>query len=227
MSVAPTSRWAAKASLLYTRYARGIARTTTSSRDQPCRLFAKAAQVGLSSAAHRRLDLGCGRRYFWAPTSSLAGRHRRLRRGSPRRASVHRNDHRATVRGRRRYVRERFSPPVRPWYDRVLASTSLSTRRFATCALADDAGRFAFTTVHPDSPSIPKTRRRRVGRSIAELAAGAIAEPVRARLLAGGLYADEQHVTRLLRGSFDIEALKRFESEAHLHCWCVGRKRAA
>jgi hypothetical protein len=54
-----------------------------------------------------------------------------------------------------------------------------------------------------------------------------MAGPIRSRLLAGGLYADEQRVTELLRGRFGIEALRRFESEAHLHCWCVARKLAA
>jgi SAM-dependent methyltransferase len=88
-------------------------------------------------------------------------------------------------------------------------------------------GRFVFTTVHPDSSSIPKTLKRRVGRSIAAVAPAAVAQPIRARLLAGGLYADEQRITELLRRGFDIEVLRQFESEAHRHCWCVARKQAA
>ena len=52
-------------------------------------------------------------------------------------------------------------------------------------------GRFAFTTVHPDSPSIPQTLQRRIGRSIAAVAPDAVAQPLRMRLLSGGLYADE------------------------------------
>ena len=88
-------------------------------------------------------------------------------------------------------------------------------------------GRFAFTTVHPDSPSIPQTFKRRFGRFAAVHASPAIARAVRPHLLAGGLYADEQHIMELTRGIFDVEALTRSESEAHLHCLCVARKRAA
>jgi ubiquinone/menaquinone biosynthesis C-methylase UbiE len=79
-------------------------------------------------------------------------------------------------------------------------------------------GRFAFTTVHLDSPSVPKTMLRRLARGASTLA------PVRERLLSGGLYADERRVRDLLHGAFVIERLERFESESHLHCRCVARK---
>lgn len=88
-------------------------------------------------------------------------------------------------------------------------------------------GRFAFTTVHPDSPSIPQTLKRRLGRFAAAHAPAAVSRTVRPRLLAGGMYADEQHIMELTRGHFDLEELRRFESEAHLHCLCVARKRPA
>src|SRR4029077_8529626 len=88
-------------------------------------------------------------------------------------------------------------------------------------------GRFAFTTVHPDSPSIPQTFKRRLGRFAAAHAPASIARMVRPHLLAGGMYADEQLIMELTRGSFDVEQLRRFESEAHLHCLCVARKRPA
>jgi hypothetical protein len=88
-------------------------------------------------------------------------------------------------------------------------------------------GRFAFTTVHPDSPSIPRTLGRRLGRSLAPVAPAPVRTRIRARLLAGGLYADEAQVRGLLGQAFDVESLVRFESEAHLHCLCVARRKGA
>ncbi len=66
--------------------------------------------------------------------------------------------------------------------------------------------------------------KRRIGQSIAALAPAAMAQPIRARLLAGGLYADETRINELLARRFEIDALWQFESEAHRHCWCVARK---
>src|SRR5262249_12311795 len=88
-------------------------------------------------------------------------------------------------------------------------------------------GRFAFTTVHPESPSIPRTLRRFVGERLAPMAARRIGARLRERLLAGGMYADESRVRSLLEATFDVESLDRFESEAHLHCLCVAGKRSA
>jgi hypothetical protein len=81
--------------------------------------------------------------------------------------------------------------------------------------------------VHPDSPSIPRTIGRRLGRAVAPVAPAPVRARLRARLLSGGRYADEARVHALLDPEFDIESLERFESEAHLHCLCVARKRAA
>jgi SAM-dependent methyltransferase len=88
-------------------------------------------------------------------------------------------------------------------------------------------GRFAFTTVHPASPSIPRTIGRRVGERLASIAPPPAERRIRARLLAGGLYADERRIRELLDGVFDEESIERFESEAHLHCLCVVRKKVA
>jgi SAM-dependent methyltransferase len=84
-------------------------------------------------------------------------------------------------------------------------------------------GRFAFSTVHPLSPSIPRTWPRRAGAVVAPLLPAALARGIRERLLAGGLYADEDRVRELLADGFSIESLERVESEAHLHCLCVAR----
>jgi SAM-dependent methyltransferase len=86
------------------------------------------------------------------------------------------------------------------------------------------AGRFVFSTVHPESPSVRRTLGRRMGSLVAPLLPSALSRRVRDRLLAGGLYADEDRVEELLAGEFVIESLDRLQSEAHLHCLCVARK---
>ncbi len=88
-------------------------------------------------------------------------------------------------------------------------------------------GRFAFTTVHPESPSIRRTLGRRTGEWLTRIAPAAAERRIRTRLLAGGLYADERRVRELLGGAFDAESVDRFQSEAHLHCLCVARRKAA
>jgi 2-polyprenyl-3-methyl-5-hydroxy-6-metoxy-1,4-benzoquinol methylase len=86
-------------------------------------------------------------------------------------------------------------------------------------------GRFAFTTVHPASPSIPRTIGRRVGEWLAPVAPGEVGRRLRARLLAGGLYADQQRVRELLDAAFEVISIEPFQSEAHLHCLCVARRK--
>ena len=88
-------------------------------------------------------------------------------------------------------------------------------------------GRFAFSTVHPDSPSIAASLGRSVARALAPVLPGALRRPLRRRLMSGGMYADETRIRELMTPTFTIESLERFVSEAHLHCLCVARKRAA
>jgi len=88
-------------------------------------------------------------------------------------------------------------------------------------------GRFAFTTVHPDSPSVPRTMARSIGRLVAPLMRGDARRRLHDRLTSGGLYADEALVRRLLEPRFTIESLTRVRSEAHLHGLCVARTRTA
>lgn len=85
-------------------------------------------------------------------------------------------------------------------------------------------GRFAFTTVHPASKSVPRTLGRTLGAWVKPLTMGAMRHKLRERLLCGGLYADESRVRELLAPAFAIESLTPFDSEAHLHCLCVARK---
>lgn len=86
-------------------------------------------------------------------------------------------------------------------------------------------GRFAFTTVHPDSPSIRQTMPRRVATAIVRAAPRGISRRLQERLLAGGMYADEAMIERLGAPQFTIESMDRFTSEAHLHVRAVLRKR--
>lgn len=86
-------------------------------------------------------------------------------------------------------------------------------------------GRFAFTTVHPDSHSVPRTWKRQLARAARGWLPAPLEVRVRERLLSGGLYADEDRVQGLLAGGFAVETLERFVSEAHLHCRCVARVR--
>ena len=88
-------------------------------------------------------------------------------------------------------------------------------------------GRFAFSTVHPDSASVPRTPMRRLGSAVSTRLPAPLGRALRERLLSGGLYADEARLRELLAGSFAIESLERMQSEAHLHCLCVARKASA
>jgi len=85
-------------------------------------------------------------------------------------------------------------------------------------------GRFAFTTVHPDSASIPKTWGRTLGRAVLPLSPGPIRRWLRAKLTAEGQYADEALIIERLGRRFSIESITRLQSEAHLHCLCVAVK---
>ena len=85
-------------------------------------------------------------------------------------------------------------------------------------------GRFAFTTVHPDSASIPRTTLRVLGRAVLPFAPAPLRRWLRAKLTAGGQYADEVLIAERLGSQFTIESTTRLESEAHLHCLCVALK---
>jgi len=84
-------------------------------------------------------------------------------------------------------------------------------------------GRFGFTAVRPDSPTIRLTIRRRIGRSLAWLQ-GPIGRACRRRLLSGGLYADDEWIREILAPHFEIESLEDFQSESHVHGLCVARR---
>ena len=85
-------------------------------------------------------------------------------------------------------------------------------------------GRFAFTTVHPESASIPRTLPRAIGTALAPMSPWPIRRWLRTKLTADGQYADEMLIAERMGGLFVIESLTRAQSESHLHCWCVARK---
>jgi SAM-dependent methyltransferase len=86
-------------------------------------------------------------------------------------------------------------------------------------------GLFAFTGVHANSFSIPRTPKRKLGERLLPLAPGPIRSALRSRLLSGGLYVDAPYVRDVLTGAgFKVDSIAYHESDVHLHCLCVGRK---
>lgn len=85
-------------------------------------------------------------------------------------------------------------------------------------------GRFAFTTVHPGSASVPRTVSRRAATALMAWLPGAARRRLRERLMLGGLYADPEWIRAVVAPYFQIESLTVAESEAHLHCLCVARR---
>ncbi len=86
-------------------------------------------------------------------------------------------------------------------------------------------GRFAFTTVHPASPSVPRTMPRRLASAAVDLLPRAMTGSLHQRLIGDGMYADERWLAGVLEGRFDIESIERFQSDVHLHGRCVAVKR--
>jgi hypothetical protein len=85
-------------------------------------------------------------------------------------------------------------------------------------------GRFAFTTVHPASPSIARTWPRSVASAVVEAFPAALTGALHRRVVGGGSYADERWITEVLGDRFRIETLERFTSDVHLHGRCVAQK---
>jgi SAM-dependent methyltransferase len=240
MTGARTSPWAVKASTLYDpAYARRYrAHDDEFQNSEPCRRFADwLQQVCLTFAPPIDvLDLGCGTgRYFWA----LAGVRELVGiDASPAMLAEARNPYNAdriTAGAVTLVEGDLFGHEFEPArFDLVYSIGVLAEHvPFDAAVVAHVArwlrpnGRFAFTTVHPESPSIPQTLKRRAGRSLAAIAPRTVAQRIRRRLMSDGLYADEARIQQLMGEAFEIESLRRFESEAHLHCWCVARRRAA
>ena len=179
------------------------------------------------------LDLGCGTgRYFWAlpGARSVTGVDRSApmleKAASPVHADRITAERVTLVRGDLSTIE--FSPGA---FDLVYSVGVLAEHApldgrvvSRVAGWLRPGGRFAFTTVHPDSPSIPQTPLRRFATGVSRVIPAPLDAPLRLRLLTHGLYADERRVQELLAGRFSIESLDRFVSEAHLHCRCIARK---
>lgn len=85
-------------------------------------------------------------------------------------------------------------------------------------------GRFAFTTVDPQSPDVPKTLARRLAGLALPVAPGSLGRALHRRLMSAGMYGDERWIREVLAGRFAIETLEQFRSDVHLHGRCVARK---
>jgi SAM-dependent methyltransferase len=87
-------------------------------------------------------------------------------------------------------------------------------------------GRFAFTTVDPQSPDVPRTLPRSLASLALPMTPGALGRRLHRRLMAGGMYGDERWIREVLAAHFAIESLDQFRSDVHLHGRCVALKQA-
>lgn len=180
----------------------------------------------------RALDLGCGTgRYFWAieGAGEIVGVDASAAMLAQAASPVHADRIRASITLRQGALATIDFEPAS--FDLVFAVGVLAEHAPLDARIVSlvhtwlrSNGRFAFTTVDPDSPSVPRTLLRRLARGAAGVAPQAVAGILRDRLLSGGLYADERRVRELLDGRFAVDSLDQFESEAHLHCRVVARK---
>jgi SAM-dependent methyltransferase len=86
-------------------------------------------------------------------------------------------------------------------------------------------GRFAFSTVDPKSPTVPRTIKRRVAERLMPAARGPLRARLRARLMRDGLYADDQRIREVLDAvGMRIESIGPFQSEVHLQTLTVATK---
>ncbi len=85
-------------------------------------------------------------------------------------------------------------------------------------------GRFAFTTVDPQSPGVRQTLPRQLAGLMLPIAPGPLGRALHRRLMSRGMYGDERWIREVLDGKFAIESLEQFRSDVHLHGRCVARK---
>lgn len=87
-------------------------------------------------------------------------------------------------------------------------------------------GRFAFTTVDPESPDVPRTPARRIVSALLPAVPGGVGRRLHERLMVGGMYGDARWIQSQLEGLFTVESLEQYQSDVHLHGRCVARKTA-
>lgn len=178
------------------------------------------------------LDLGCGTgRYFWGVRNvkSITG----IDASAPMLAEAARPTHAADIKTRDitlingNLVTHQFAAGG---FDLVYSIGVLAEHVALNRALVDriagwlrPGGRFAFTTIDPASPDVPKTLQRRVAAALLPVT-GPVKAALHERLMVGGMYADEPWIRRTLEGRFEIESIDRFRSDVHLHGRCISRK---
>jgi SAM-dependent methyltransferase len=181
------------------------------------------------------LDLGCGTgRYFWGLrhvhtlTGIDASAPMLAEAATPTRASEITAAQITLIKGD--LATHSFAPGS---FDLVYSIGVLAEHVALTRALVmrvaswlKPGGRFAFTTIDPQSPDVPRTTARRIASAVLPAAPGAIGDALHHRLMVGGMYGDERWIRNTLSGLLEIESLDRFQSDVHLHGRCVARLRA-
>jgi SAM-dependent methyltransferase len=85
-------------------------------------------------------------------------------------------------------------------------------------------GLFVFTAVHPESPTVPRTWKRRLGGALMPLTFGGVRRWLHDRWCSDGLYADEARVRDVLAaGGLTPVSIRRAQS-VHLHLLVVARR---
>ena len=235
----PSTVWADRAARLYDdRYARRYRHRDVELEQLPshqellswlgrvCDLFDQPIDV---------LDLGCGTgRYFWGlrQTRSIVGLDASSAMLEEARQPVHgdRLGDVAVTLIEGDLLTHDFAPAA---FDLVYSIGVLAEHVPLDAALVKRVagwlkprGRFAFTTVHPSSPSVPRPMKRRAAAAALALLPAPLTPVLHRRFVSGGLYADERWIAQVVAPSLEIESLARFHSDVHLHTRCVARKRA-
>jgi SAM-dependent methyltransferase len=181
------------------------------------------------------LDLGCGTgRYFWGlrNVKTVTG----LDASEPMLAEAKTPTHADRIRAQRivlvrgdlashDFARNSFDLvySIGVLAEHVPLNRSLVTR---VAGWLKPGGRFAFTTVDPESPDVPRTAARRIASTLLPAVPGGVGRRLHERLMVGGMYGDARWIQSQLTGLFTIESLEQYQSDVHLHGRCVARKAA-
>ena len=237
MTVEPRTRWGARAAELYTDAYADRYRAQDEAVGPSDAVARLSAWLHAICAGFQRpidvLDLGCGTgRYFHA----LAGA-RRLVGIDVSPAMLERAGKRSAVASvvsliEGDFLTHEFDAAE---FDLVYAIGVLAEHSPFDASLAarvrrwlKPGGRFAFTTVDPTSFSVPRTVGRRLGQWLLRPASAAptgLRRLLHARLMSGGLYADQERVRDVLAAvELTVESIEPFDSDVHRHVLAVARK---
>ena len=80
----------------------------------------------------------------------------------------------------------------------------------------------------PQSPTVPRTIKRRLAERLMPATRGTMRARLRARLMRDGLYADEQRIREVMAAvGMRIESIGPFQSDVHLQMLTVATKARA